>query len=213
MVAVIAGATGLVGSLVLEELLEHPQISQVISVSRRRINTNNLKLVQVLIENFTPLPDEFQLLKGDIYFCCLGTTIRAAGSQENFRKIDHDVIVNFGKVAKNSNAKSFVLISAMGANSQSSIFYNRVKGETEDSLKELHLNNLTIYRPGLLIGQRNQSRPVEKFAIAAFNMLSYILPTKLEKMIATRAHQLSHRIVQSGINPIAGVHVIPSSDI
>lgn len=213
MIAVLAGATGLVGSLVLEELLENSNFSKVKSISRKPIANNNSKLEQIIVQDLSQLKSKSNELNGDVYFCCLGTTIKTAGSQENFRKVDYEAIVDFAKIAKSHEAKSFVLISAMGANAQSSIFYNRVKGETEEALKALGLQSLTIYQPGLLVGDRKETRPGEKFAIGTYHVLAKVLPNQITKKLATHALHLSHKMVQSGTSPTPGTQVIPASKI
>lgn len=213
MKAIVAGATGLVGSLLIQKVLENPQFTEVVSVSRRPLPIQNTKLTQVLIQDLSQMKDQVAQLKGDIYFCCLGTTIKDAGSQENFRKVDFDAIVEFGKLAKAFEARSFVLISAMGANAKSSIFYNRVKGETEEALRALQLKSLSIFRPGLLIGHRTQSRPGEKFATVLFQSLSPLLPRQLGKMAATKADELADRMIETGLKANPGVQIIASKDI
>lgn len=115
MTAVIIGATGLTGSFLVRRLLDDPAITEVISVSRRSLNIANAKLTEVLVRNLAALPAVAAKLRGEIYFCCLGTTIGAAGSKENFTKVDYAAIVEFAKIAKGQDAKSFALVSAMGA--------------------------------------------------------------------------------------------------
>src|SRR5688500_10362415 len=118
MKAVIAGATGLVGSTLLEKLFKDASFTEIISITRKPLREHP-KLKQILIENFSELPP----VTGDVHFCCLGTTIKTAGSKDNFRKVDFDAVLNFAKSAKN-----FILVSASGANAKSPIFYNRLKG-------------------------------------------------------------------------------------
>lgn len=213
MKAVIAGATGLVGSFVLQKLLDNPQVSEVIALTRRTLSLQSPKLKPVLIKDFSQMANMQSQLKGDIYFCCLGTTIKEAGSQENFRKIDFDAIVEFAKVAKANEAQSFVLISAVGANAESPIFYNRVKGETEEALKALHFRSLIVFQPGLLIGNRTKLRIGEKLAISAFKLLSPLLPGRFEKMFATDVELLANRIVEASLASQSGLQIISSRDI
>ncbi len=213
MKAVIAGATGLVGSILIQKLLTNPSFTQVVSVARRPLPIQNPELSQVIIPDFSKLADPSEKLKGDVYFCCLGTTIKIAGSQENFRKVDFDAIVEFGRVAKANSAQSFVLVSAMGANAKSAIFYNKVKGETEEAIMALNLRSLSIFRPGLLLGERSESRAGENFATAVFKVLSPILPERLEKTIATKADHLADRMLNLGITAKPGTEIIDPADI
>src|SRR6202051_4872010 len=132
MIAILSGGTGLTGSFVVRQFLADPAITKVISVSRRPWNILDAKLTEVLVSDLAELPSVESKIRGEIYFCCLGTTIGIAGSKENFEKVDHAAIVAFGKIAKAHDARSFTLVSSMGANARSMFFYNRVKGRTED---------------------------------------------------------------------------------
>jgi uncharacterized protein YbjT (DUF2867 family) len=115
MIATLIGGTGLTGSFLVRHLLDDPAIMKVISISRRPLNISNAKLTEVLIADLANVPSIESRARGELYFCCLGTTIKAAGSKQNFEKVDHDAIVAFAKIAKAHNAKSFALVSAMGA--------------------------------------------------------------------------------------------------
>ncbi len=198
MIAVIIGSTGLVGSVLLQKLLSDNEIQQVISVSRRSVLIDNKKLKEIIISDLSDLPDHQNALKGDIYFCCLGTTIKSAGSQENFRKVDYDAIVNFGKIAKANNAQSFVVVSAMGANPRSLFFYSRVKGDAEMALQELGLNQLVIFRPSLLIGSRKDFRLGEVVAERIFKSFSCFHPDKINKKLMTNVNGLVDKMIAQG---------------
>lgn len=213
MIAVIAGATGLVGSQLLSRMLSDNAITQVIAIARKSISINHAKLKVVIVPDFSKIMDYKDELKGDIYFCALGTTIKVAGSKENFRKVDFDAIVNFGKVAQYHQAKSLTVVSANMADAKSSIFYNKVKGETEDALKELQINRLILLRPGLLVGERAEKRTGEEFAIKVMNLISPILPAKIEKKMATKIETLSARMLKEGQNPAPKTKIINAADI
>lgn len=158
-IAVIAGASGLVGSHLLAEALSDSEISQVIVVVRKDLKFDHPKLKQVIVSDFSHLSLHAQELKGDFYYSCLGTTKKQAGSKEKFRQIDYQAVCDFGVIAKNHDARSFSLISSSGANPQSPFFYLRLKGEVEVFLKKLNLNHLNIFRPGLLVGERKEFGP------------------------------------------------------
>src|ERR1700674_3878160 len=130
MIATLIGGTGFTGSFLVRKLLADSAITKVISVSRKPLNISNAKLAEVLISDLAELPSIESKIRGEIYFCCLGTTIKAAGSKENFEKVDHDAVVAFAKIAEAHDARSFTSVSAMGANASSMFFYNRVKGRT-----------------------------------------------------------------------------------
>lgn len=152
-------------------------------------------------------------LRGDAYFCALGTTIKTAGSKENFKKVDYDAIVNFGKVAEYNQAQSLTVVSANMANAKSAVFYNQVKGETEEALKKLKVNRLVLLRPGLLMGERTEKRTGEKIAITLMNILSPLLPLKLEKNVATKIETLATRMIKEGQNPAPKIKIINAADI
>ncbi len=152
------GATGLVGSLLVNKLLVDNDITQVISISRKLLHIKNPKLKEIIITTLSDLTLHQSELQGDIYFCCLGTTIKDAGSQENFKKVDYDAVIAFARIAKIHNAQSFVVISAAGADTNSLFFYSRVKGEVENVLQKMHLKRLVIFRPSVLVGNRKTFR-------------------------------------------------------
>ncbi len=213
MIAVIAGATGLVGSYLVKLLLKDSKISSVISVSRKSLNINSPKLKEILVSDFSKLDQHILDIKGDLYFSCLGTTIKDAGSKENFRKVDFNAIVDFAKIAKANNAKSLTVISASGANPKSPIFYNKVKGETELALMALDIPALTIFKPGLLIGDRKAKRPAEKLFIEAFKKISRVLPTQLQKIVGTDAQLLAQRMLHEAKVLSKETVIIESKDI
>lgn len=213
MIAVISGTTGLTGSLLFSKLLADSFITQVISVTRKSIGQTHPKLKEVIVPDFSKLSDYKEQLKGDIYFCCLGTTIKQAGTKTNFRKVDFDAVVEFGKIAEAHGAQSLTVISAMGANPHSKIFYNQVKGETEKALLELKLNRLILMRPALLIGERKASRPVEKVAISIVNTMVSFLPESVYHLIATPIDTLAGRMLKEGKNPTPKIKIINAKDI
>lgn len=213
MIAVISGATGLVGAQLIQKLLDDSRFTQVISVSRRSLKLTSPKLIEVICENFKDLPSLHSELKGDIYFCCLGTTIKTAGSQEKFKAVDHDAVLEFGKIAKLYEARSFVVISADGANANSRIFYSRVKGETEQDLQKLGLKHLVIMRPGLLMGERKEFRAGEKVAMTIFGKIGPLLPSGIRKSVMTDIHALADRMKEEAFLTAPSVSIIKAREI
>jgi uncharacterized protein YbjT (DUF2867 family) len=214
MTAILIGSTGLTGSFLVQQLLADSAITSVISVSRRSLNMSNAKLTEVLVSDLAELQSIAPKIRGEIYFCCLGTTIKAAGSKENFEKIDHAAILDFAKIAKAHDAKSFTLVSAMGANAKSMIFYNQVKGRTEDDVKTLGLRSLIIFRPALLVRPRNEFRSfAERIASKTLVPLSRLLPARAQKRLITKAETLAMRMLAEGKAAPEGIHVIPAKDI
>jgi uncharacterized protein YbjT (DUF2867 family) len=213
LIAIISGTTGLVGSVLLPKLLNDSSITQVISITRKSIGLTHPKLKEIHIADFSTLKDKTKDLLGDLYFCCLGTTIKVAGSKENFRKVDFEAIVEFGKIAKINNAQSLTVISANMADAKSSVFYNKVKGETENALIDLDLLHLNLFRPGLLVGNRSQKRAAEEFAINVFKFLAPILPETIEKKMSTDVEVLAEKMLALAKTSNEKIKIISSENI
>lgn len=174
--ALIAGATGLIGAQLLELLLNDDHYSLVKAISRKPLTIHHRKLQNIVVD-FDTLPVDDRLKAHDI-FCCLGTTIKQAGSQEAFIKVDFQYPSALARLAKNQGAKQYLLVSALGADKNSSIFYNRVKGETEDSIASVGFEATHIFRPALLLGSRKETRPGEDAAKFFFKIFGFLVPKK-----------------------------------
>lgn len=149
MKALVIGATGATGKDLVSQLLTDKGYDEVNVFVRRPLAVENPKL-KTHIVNFDK-PEEWKdLVKGDVAFSCLGTTLKAAGSKEAQRKVDYDYQYNFARAAKENEVEDYILVSSYGANPKSKIFYSRMKGELEQSIKDLHFNKLTIFQPGML---------------------------------------------------------------
>jgi uncharacterized protein YbjT (DUF2867 family) len=162
----IAGATGLVGTILLDRLLERPDVAQVTAIVRRPLDRPPSPKLRELIVDFDRL-EESRALAGQIathVFCCLGTTIAAAGSRDAFRRVDHDYPVALARAARAGGALRFLVITAVGADATSRFFYNRVKGEVERDLRAIGLPDLHFFRPSLLLGERRERRRGERVA-------------------------------------------------
>ncbi|UUY10041.1 oxidoreductase [Pseudomonas sp. J452] len=157
----LAGATGLTGEHLLDRLLSEPTINRVLAPSRRLL-AEHAHLDNPVGE----LTDLLPQLQGriDVAFCCLGSTLKQAGSQEAFRTIDHDLVLAFARRARELGARHLLVISALGADAKSGVFYNRVKGEMEQALIAQDWPQLTIVRPSLLLGARSEFRLGEQLA-------------------------------------------------
>jgi uncharacterized protein YbjT (DUF2867 family) len=173
--AIVLGATGLIGKKVTEHLLKNEAYSTVIILVRKPLNINHPKLKQHIF-NYDAI--DKTLLKGDDLFCCLGTTIKTAGSKEAFRKVDLDYVVNVAKASKGNGINHFAVVSAMGANKNSTVFYNQIKGEMEESIKAIGFNSTYIIRPSLLLGDRKEFRFGELIGKFFMITLSFLIPKK-----------------------------------
>ena len=149
MIALIIGATGATGKDLVHQLLKDTDFNEVHVFVRKALKINDPKL-KVHIVDFKKPEDWKDLVKGDVAFSCLGTTLKAAGSKEAQKKVDVDYQYNFAKSAKENGVEDFILVSAYGADSNSAMFYSKIKGELEQKIKDLHFNKVTIFQPGML---------------------------------------------------------------
>lgn len=205
----IAGASGLVGSSLLPRLLDDPEFGAVVSLGRRSVALTHAKLTQRNVD-FAAV-DASGLAAPDVAFCALGTTIDKAGSQQAFRAVDHDAVLSFAKAALAAGAKHFVVVTSLGADAKSAVFYNRVKGETENDLQALGFASLAIAQPSLLLGDRTESRPAERAMIVASRALRGLL-----KPIGSRpieADVVARALVAIAHDPPNGTVVYPSKQL
>lgn len=175
--ALVAGSTGLIGSQLLELLLNDDRYSKVIAVSRKKLTSSSAKLINVVCE-LNQLANHQEQLKADDVFCCLGTTIKKAKSKEAFRAVDFDAPLSLAQISKVQGAKKFLLISALGSNKNSSIFYNQVKGEVEESIRNVGFDSFPILRPSLLLGLRKEHRSGEEAGKVFDKLFGWAVPKK-----------------------------------
>ncbi len=211
--ATVIGSTGLTGSALVRQLLDDPAIAQVISVSRSPQPSPHAKLAEVLLPDLRDLQSVASALQGDLYFSCLGTTIKTAGSKEKFDAVDRVAMMAFARIARAGDPRSFTLVSAMGADPRSMFFYNRVKGQAEVELTALGFRSLTIFRPSLLVGRRPDFRLAERIAAATLVPLSKVLPSRLGKTMITPAEHLAGRMIAEAKLALPGTRVIKASEI
>jgi len=150
MKAIIIGATGATGEFLVDELLADQNYTAVTVFVRRSIEKQHPKLTEQIID-FSNIDRYKELIVGDVLFSCLGTTLKAAGSKENQKKIDFDIPAAFARAARENQVSSFVLLSAYGASAHSNVFYSQIKGQLEDLIKELDFKQYIIFKPGLLL--------------------------------------------------------------
>ena len=199
----LAGATGLTGEHLLDRLLNEPTVTRVLAPSRKPL-AEHPRLENPVGDPAVFLPQ----LRGqvDIAFCCLGTTIKQAGSEEAFRAIDLDMVVGFAKRAREMGARHLIVISAIGADPKSSIFYNRVKGQMEEALKAQGWPQLTIVRPSLLLGERLEPRLAEQLA----GPLSRLIPGKYHGI---EVCELARAMWRLALEEQDGVRVVESDEL
>ncbi|KAH8791895.1 hypothetical protein BGZ57DRAFT_555885 [Hyaloscypha finlandica] len=201
----LVGATGLVGSQILSTLLSHASITSVHSLSRRQPTNTSPKLQPLLstetsqwstqLSSITPQPS--------IFFSALGTTRGAAGSFEAQRKIDYDLNLALAQAAKASGVKVYVLISTGGANPNSMMGYPKMKGELEEAIKALDFEHTIILRPGLLVGERQESRPAE-FVVRQIAGFAGALSNGLKDFWAQDGEVVGRAAVSAGLEALEG---------
>ncbi|NYF36162.1 NAD-dependent dehydratase [Stenotrophomonas sp. JAI102] len=170
MKVMLVGATGLVGGHVLRHLLDDPRCDAVVAPTRRPVGLTDAALLNPVVD-FAQLPDEADWWAVDAVICALGTTIKQAGSKEAFARVDHDFPLAVARRARAQGAHAFALNSAMGADPDSRIFYNQVKGRLEQDLRDLGYPSLTLVRPGLIGGERAERRTGEHLASVVLGVL------------------------------------------
>ncbi len=207
--ALVAGASGLVGGFLLDALLEDSGYREVHSLGRRPLDKQHPKLVQHTVD-FARLGDE-ALPPAQDAFCCLGTTLKKAGSQEAFRAVDHDAVLAFASASKKAGVQRFLVVTALGSNARSRVFYNRVKGEAEEALKALGFESLVILQPSLLLGERAESRPGERAAIVASRVLAPLLRPLASRPIEART--VARAMLALARDTPKGVRVVPSGEL
>ncbi len=208
--AAIAGATGLVGSFCLNYLLESPRYHTVLALSRRQppADAERLRWVQTDFTDLEPAAERV-----DDVFCCLGTTMRAAGSRAQFRVVDHDYPVAVARWAARAGASHFGLVSSLGASTAAWSFYLRVKGEAERDAAASGVPSVVVYRPSLLLGSRRESRPGEEIGKRVARVLDPLLRGPLSRYRAVEASQVARAMTLLAASAPFGVHVVPSDVI
>lgn len=210
--ALIIGATGLVGKSLVKQILDDYSYGKVKVAVRKKLPLEHHKLEQHIID-FDNIQSISEIFEADDIFCCIGTTIKKAGSQEAFIKVDYSYAFEAAKNGVLNGANQFLLISAIGADSDSSIFYKRVKGDIEDSVSKLGYNAVKILRPSLLVGQREENRLGEKIGIIVMKILSVFLAGKYKKFRAIKAESVAKAMLAIAKNDTEGVSVYESDEI
>ena len=198
--AVIIGATGAVGREILKEILSCEYYERIYVLGRNSITTlpDEERLTKIIID-FENINFDTSILENADVFASLGTTIKIAGSKENQRKIDVDYTVNFAKLCE-GKVRSFNIVSAIGANSKSKNFYNSLKGELEDKLKEMNLGTLRIFQPSLLISKREDKRFLEEIFMKVAPIFQFVLKGKTKKYSPIEASLLGKEMVRFAVD-------------
>ena len=201
--AIIIGASGLTGKALLYQLLQDDSFNRVIVFVRKELTIAHAKLTQHAID-FNNLSSYKDLIKSDVVFCCMGTTIKTAGSQEAFKKVDFTYPIQFAKLAKENNVPVFCLQSSLGADAKSNNFYLKTKGETEDAIKALNFQSFATFRPSMLLGDRTEFRLGEKIGKVVMQALSFAFIGKLKRYKAIHVKQVANAMIKHAKSGMVG---------
>jgi uncharacterized protein YbjT (DUF2867 family) len=210
--ALIVGASGLVGSFCLRLLLQHERYTKVIAIGRKPLPMQHPRLRQLVVDFDNLDIYKHSLIADDIY-CTLGTTIKQAGSRENFYRVDYTYVVQLAHITAANKANQFLVVSALGASAQSRVFYSRVKGQMEAAIKELSFPGIHIFQPSLLLGPRPQKRRGETIAAVLMRNLSFLLVGPLQKYQAVAAEDVAKAMLFSAMQESTGLMVHNSVQI
>lgn len=202
----VLGGTGLIGKELTYLLLESDWVTQVHVLARNPLQIKHHKLVQHAFDG-----DTIQHIRVDTFFCCIGTTIKDAGTQEAFRAVDYDLAVNWAKFAISKGATALHLVSAIGADAKSNIFYNKVKGQTEDAYRSMGAASVYIYQPSLLLGQRKQFRFGELVAQKISKPLGWLMVGPLKALKPIEGKQVAIKMTKCAQQQAHGLFIISNA--
>lgn len=197
--AAVMGGTGLVGGALLRRLAADPAFGPLTSLGRRPSGVPGVREVKVDAPRASDVPEGTR-----VAFCCLGTTIRKAGSQDAFRAVDHGLVLAFARACRERGVGRFHVVSAMGADPGSRVFYNRVKGEMERDVRALGFPATHVHRPSLLLGERQEPRPGERAGIAVAKALRPLVPLRWRGI---PAEVVARAMAEAAKRPEEGFHV------
>lgn len=208
-VANVIGASGLVGQQLVAQLLAHPEFDKVRSFTRRPSGNMHPKLDEIVID--FDLPQNWEhLVKGDVLFSSLGTTIKTAKTKENQYRVDFTYQFEFAKAAAKNDVPAYVLVSSIGANAKSSVFYSKIKGELEENVAKLSFRKTIIARPSILDGNRKEKRSGEKIGLVISRILTRFI---LKKYRPTPVDTLAAKLINLSLDQNEGLRIIEGSEI
>jgi uncharacterized protein YbjT (DUF2867 family) len=211
-IALLAGASGLVGGCLLDALLDVQDFTRVLAVTRRPLGREDPRLANRVVA-YDKLDAQLAGITCHTAFCCLGTTIRTAGSQDAFRHVDLDHVLTFARVAKAAQAQRFIVVSAAAADRDSKNFYLRTKGEMEQGLIDMRFASLDIFQPGVLLGWRREMRPLELVARILMPVLNPLLLGSLSAYRGIPAATVARAMVRCARSGRRGVYRYTYRDI
>jgi uncharacterized protein YbjT (DUF2867 family) len=210
--AIIAGASGLIGSSLLTILLNEPIYTEVTVLVRKKTGITHPKLKEIIVD-FDKLDNFIADINGHAIFCCIGTTKNKTPDLPDYYKIEHDYPVKLGQLALKNGVKQYHYVSSIGANKNSSAYYTKFKGQTEYDLQQLNLPSLHIYRPSILTGERKEYRPMEKFTSVMMYIINPLLIGSLKKYRSIPAKTVAMAMYKQSITNEEGIFIHPSDNI
>lgn len=197
--ALVIGATGLIGHQLVNLLLKSEHYSKIRVLVRKPMKFEHPKMAEYFYDFSEP---DAEIVQGDDVFCCLGTTMKKAGSKEAFIKVDHDYPLQIARTAKQNGATQYLIVTAMGADPGSTFFYNRVKGNIEEDLKKIGFAALHIFQPSLLLGGRDEKRLGEKIGEAVMRVFDPVMVGPLKKYRAIDSAKVAQAMVVAAQDPL-----------
>ena len=204
-IALVAGATGLIGGFLIDALIEATDYSRVFALTRRPFKREHPKLANRIVI-YSRMAEQLKGLVANDAFCCIGTTIKAAGSQDAFRDADVEAVLQFAQVARAAGANRFVVVSSVRADPASKNFYLRTKGEMEEAVSALGFPSLDILQPGLLLGPRKESRPLESLGQLFAPLINPLLTGAREGLRAIPAETVALGMVGAARRGARGIY-------
>ncbi|HYE54618.1 MAG TPA: NAD(P)H-binding protein [Chitinophagaceae bacterium] len=209
--ATIIGATGLIGSHLLDQLVQDDSISQVKIIVRRPVTVSHAKARVVQIDFSDQVAFKQAIEGSDMVFCAVGTTQhKVKGDKAAYRKVDYDIPVTAAKFCAATGVEEFLLVSSVGANSRSRNFYLKLKGEVEDAVRQVNIASIAIFRPSMLLGNRQEVRQGERMAQAVMKALAFVIPARYKPI---EAGDVARAMIAAAKQQIRGVKVYHYGEI
>ncbi|HVW95657.1 MAG TPA: NAD(P)H-binding protein [Mucilaginibacter sp.] len=210
--AIVAGAGGMTGGELLSVLLSEPGYDEVLILVRKELKIAHPRLKQLVV-NFDEPASYADFIKGDVIFCCLGSTLKKTPDLKDYRKVDHDYPLQLAEAGVRNGVNQYHLVSSIGANIKSSNFYTRMKGETEEDLKKTGIPGIHIYQPSFLTGDRKEQRPRERFFVALMRIIDPLLLGGLKKYRSIQAATVANAMYRQSLKNEKGIHTYSSDKI
>lgn len=204
--AIILGATGLTGGIILEKLLKDARYEKVKLFSRHSVGFEHPKIEEYLMDLFK-LKDHQDIFTADEVYCCVGSTKKKTPDEEVYQKVDYGIPVAAAKLCRANNIKTFAVISALGANAESKLFYNRTKGEMERDVLKQQIPQTYIFQPSLISGDRQEERPLENIAEKVMKAANYLLRGPLKKYRSIKAEAIAKAMIYVANNPYSAIRI------